>query len=177
MNQTPSLGTKEDTRSKVHIDASSVKEATVVMSGIFNAPREIVWTAFTEPKHVVHWYGGHGFSNPVCEMDVRPGGTWHHVMRTPDGSEHTLDFVYVEVKKPEKLVWQNKDYGKRLPGKPPNRHMTVTLDELGNRTKWTLVARFDSFADRDLSVQMGFARMIEQGSEKLDDLVKGLAER
>jgi hypothetical protein len=55
--------------------------------------------------------------------------------------------------------------------------MTVTLDEVGNRTKWTLVSRFDSFADRDLSVQMGFTRMIEQGSEKLDDLVKGLTGR
>lgn len=177
MNQTPSPRTNDAVRPKVHIDASSVTEAIVVISGTFNAPRDIVWAAFTDPKHVVHWYGGHGFSNPVCEMDVRPGGAWHHVMRTPDGTDHTLDFVYVEVKKPEKLVWQNKDYGKSLPGQPPNRHMTVTLDEVGGRTKWTLVARFDSFEDRDTSVKMGFARMIEQGSEKLDDLVKGLAGR
>ena len=174
MNQTPSFGTKDGSRMKIHVDANSVKEAIVVISGTFDARRELVWAAFTDPKHVVHWYGGHGFSNPVCEMDVRPGGIWHHVMRTPDGTDHTLDFVYVEVKKPEKLVWQSKDYGKSLPGQPPNRHMTVTLDEAGNRTKWTLVARFDSFADRDNSVQMGFTRVIEQGSEKLNELVKRL---
>jgi uncharacterized protein YndB with AHSA1/START domain len=174
MNQTPSFGTKDGSKMKIHIDASSVNEAIVVISGTFDAPRELVWAAFTDPKHVVHWYGGHGFTNPVCEMDVRPGGTWHHVMRTPDGTDHTLDFVYVEVKKPERLVWQNKDYGKSLPGQPPNRHMTVTLDEAGKRTKWTLVARFDSFADRDTSVQMGFTRIIEQGSEKLNELVKRL---
>jgi len=53
-----------------------VDEAVIVMSRIFDAPRPLVWKAMTEPEHLVQWWGGHGFTNPVCEMDARPGGRW-----------------------------------------------------------------------------------------------------
>jgi uncharacterized protein YndB with AHSA1/START domain len=157
----------------MNIETSSTIEPVVVMTRTFDAPREKVWAAFTDPKHVVHWYGGHGFSNPVCEMDVRPGGHWRHVMRTPDGHEFEMRFVFVEVVKPEKLVWQSEDYGKRKAG-PPACIMTVTLEEAGHRTKWTLVSRFESVAARDAALASGFTTMIEQGSEKLNDIVRKL---
>ncbi len=156
------------------IDTSATDEAVVIMSHTFNAPRDLVWAAFTDPKHVVRWYGGHGFENPVCEMDVRPGGIWRHVMRTPDGVDRPLEFVFVEVKKPERLVWQDSDHGKRPPGGPPTCQRVVTLEDLGKRTKWTLVARFNTLAERDFAVKMGFTRVIEQGAERLDEVVKGL---
>src|SRR6202163_31763 len=88
--------------SAMQVDPPSPHEPTIVMRRTFDAPRELVWDALTDPKHVVEWYGGRGFRNPVCEMDVRPGGRWRHVMRTPDGTEHTMEFVFVEVVKPEK---------------------------------------------------------------------------
>jgi uncharacterized protein YndB with AHSA1/START domain len=155
--------------------ASPVNEAIIVMSRTFDAPREVVWTAFTAPEHVAKWYGGHGFGNPVCEMDVRPGGLWRHVMRTPDGSEYKMEFVFVEVVKPERLVWKNAHDGKPPPGQL-NVLNTVTLEEAGAKTKWTLVARFDSLAERDVAVKNGFATVITQGSEKLNDIVKTLSE-
>src|SRR5262245_54420869 len=104
---------------KSKVEASSVDEAVVVMTRTFDAPREKVWAAFTDPKHVSKWYGGHGFSNPVCEMDVRPGGLWRHVMRTPDGHEFEMDFVFIEVVKPKRLVWQSASHGERRQGGPP----------------------------------------------------------
>ena len=58
-------------------------EAVIVMTRIYEAPRDLVWEVITEPRHVAQWWGGPGFSNPVCEMDVRPGGLWRHVMRFP----------------------------------------------------------------------------------------------
>jgi uncharacterized protein YndB with AHSA1/START domain len=153
--------------------ASPADEAVIIMTRTFDAPREVVWTAFTTPKHVAKWYGGHGFGNPVCEMDVRPGGLWRHVMRTPDGSEYKMEFVFVEVAKPERLVWKNARDGKPPPGQL-NVLNTVTLEEAGAKTEWKLVARFDSLADRDIAVKNGFASVITQGSEKLNDIVKTL---
>lgn len=150
------------------------EEATLVMSRVFDAPRDLVWTALTEPKHVVRWYGGHGFENPVCEMDVRPGGRWRHVMRTPDGAEHAMEFVFVEVVKPEKLVWQHADHGKGSTGGHPTSVMTVTLEEAGRQTKWTLVARFSSTAERELALRMGFTTVLSQGCDRFDEVARSL---
>ncbi|HEX7669551.1 MAG TPA: SRPBCC domain-containing protein [Polyangiaceae bacterium] len=158
---------------KIDIDESSVTEPVIVMSRMFDAPREVVWAAFTDPKHVVNWYGGHGFSNPVCEMDVRPGGRWHHVMRTPDGTEYASDYVFVEVVKPEKISWQHVDHGKRTSG-PPTCLNVVTFEEHGRRTKWRLVARFESMADRDRAKKMGFSGTIAEGAERLNDVATNL---
>jgi uncharacterized protein YndB with AHSA1/START domain len=158
---------------KVDIDAGSATEAVIVMSRMFDAPREVVWAAFTDPKHVVNWYGGHGFSNPSCEMDVRPGGLWHHVMRTPDGAEFVMTFVFIEVVALEKISWRSVDHGKRTDG-PPSAVNTVTFEDHGKRTKWQLVARFDTVADRDRATQIGFATVIAEGAERLNDVAKSL---
>ncbi len=158
---------------KIDVDPPSVEEAVLVMRRTFDAPRELVWTTLTDPKHVAKWYGGRGFENPVCEMDVRPGGLWRHVMRTPDGAEFKMEFVFVEVVKPEKLVWKNVDHGKH--GGPHDNLMTVTLEEAGRQTKWKLVARFTSLADRDAALRMGFTTVLSEGTEKFNDLVKALA--
>lgn len=158
---------------KLDVDISSADEV-IVMQRTFDAPREVVWAALTDPKHVVRWYGGRGFENPVCEMDVRPGGRWRHVMRTPDGVDHELEFVFLEVVKPERLVWRNADHGKRPENGYRDNVMTVTLEEASRQTRWKLVTRFTSIANRDLAVRMGFTRVLGEGTEKFDDLVKTL---
>jgi uncharacterized protein YndB with AHSA1/START domain len=163
----------EGRRMKIDIDAGSATEAVIVMSRMFDAPREVVWAAFTDPKHVVNWYGGHGFSNPVCEMDVRPGGLWRHVMRTPDGNEFAMTFVFLEVVKPEKISWRSVDHGERTHG-PPSSVNTVTFEDHGGKTKWRLVARFDSFEDRERATKIGFAEKIAEGAERLNDVAKSL---
>lgn len=157
---------------KTNIVTSTAHEELIVMTRTFDAPREVVWATLVHPKHVAKWYGGHGFSNPVCEMDVRPGGRWRHVMRTPDGTEYKLEYVFVEVVRPEKLVWQDSDHGKRRPGGPPSCIMTVTLEEQGKRTQWTLVTRFNNVADRELAMGTGFTSTIEEGLEKFEDIVQ-----
>ncbi len=153
------------------IDDSSTTEPVLVMQRIFDAPREDVWDALTDPRQVARWYGGLGFENPVCEMDVRPGGTWRHVMRTPDGSEHALQFVFVEVVKPERLVWRNADRGATLGGAHDNL-MTVTLEAAGRKTRWKLVVRFASMADREAALRIGFTAVLTEGTEKLNMLVR-----
>jgi len=149
------------------IEADSATEAVITMTRMFDAPRELVWEAFTQPRHVSQWWGGPGFTNPVCEMDLRPGGRWRHVMRSPDGQEYKFDFVFVEVVKPERLVWQNADYGKNIPGGPPTCQNKVTLEDHGQQTRWRLVARFNSLTERDLAVKMGFTGMIGVSNDRL----------
>jgi uncharacterized protein YndB with AHSA1/START domain len=149
------------------VEPNSPTEAIIVMRRTFDAPRILVWQAITDQTHVAKWWGGEGFTNPVCEMDVRVGGLWHHVMQAPNGARFTFEFVFVEVTPPEKLVWQNADHGKSAPGGPPTCVNTVTLAENGQRTDWKLVARFNSLAERDLAVTMGFGDMVAVSTDRL----------
>ncbi len=146
-------------------------EAVIVMSREFDAPRAKVWAATTEPRHIVQWWGGPGFSSPVCEMDLRPGGHWNHVLRFPDGTQMRMEFVFLEVAPPARIVWQDRS---PRPGGPPSAHMTVTLEDLGPRTRWRLVARFASLADRDAAAAFGFSGPIAMSNDRLVDYLKTL---
>lgn len=147
-------------------------EPTIIMTRVYDAPRDQVWLAITDAEHVRQWWGGAGCSSPVCEMDVRPGGLWTHLMRYTDGREIHLHFVFLEVKKPERLVWQNADRDKGKQG--VNVQFTSTLEDLGERTRYTLVGRFDSIAERDAAVEFGFAGPIERSHDRLAEYLKTL---
>jgi uncharacterized protein YndB with AHSA1/START domain len=84
---------------------TDVAERELTLTRVFNAPREIVWRLWTEPEHVACWWGPQGFSNPVCEMDVRVGGQMLIHMRGPDGAVYPMTATYVEVTPPERLVF------------------------------------------------------------------------
>lgn len=155
------------------IDISSSKEPIIVITRVFDAPRTLVWRAITDPKHVAHWYGGPGFTSPVCEMDLRPGGAWRHVMQAPNGDQFKINSIFVEVVEPERLVWRTVADENRKPAPPTGVH-TVTLEACGSQTRWTLVARFDSFEHRDLTAKMGFGQMISMGLERMAEYLKTL---
>jgi len=150
--------------------AISPTEPTITMTRVFDAPREDVWEAFTDPANVAQWFGGEGFVSPVCTMDVRPGGLWNHVMRAPNGAEFRIDSVFLEVVPPELLVWKNA-VDVKAQGGPPNVMQSIRLEALGSKTRMTLVATFGSLADRDISAKMGFAEMVRQGIERLATLL------
>ncbi|MGY2916091.1 SRPBCC family protein [Bradyrhizobium sp. USDA 3262] len=152
------------------IDQNSTEKPVITMSRVFDAPRDVVWKAWTDPKHVMQWWGGEGFTSPVCEMDVRVGGAWHQIMQFPDGTKITMDFVYTEVDPPKRLSWRN---AVTQPNGPPSLLQTLSFEDLGDgRTKWDLVALAESFEQRDIAARMGFAGMVTQG---LDRLAKHLA--
>ena len=77
----------------------------LVLARFFDAPRELVFRVWTDPKHVARWWGPHGFATTVHEMDVRPGGAWRYSMRAPDGNSYPFNGEYVEVVAPERLVF------------------------------------------------------------------------
>jgi uncharacterized protein YndB with AHSA1/START domain len=116
---------------------SNFGERTVVITREFDAPRELVFKAWTEPKHLAQWWGPKGFTNPVCELDVRVGGAWHIVMRAPNGDEYPGGGVYREVVPPERLVFTNDAVDKE--GKAIIKGLTkLTFEERGGKTLLTL---------------------------------------
>jgi uncharacterized protein YndB with AHSA1/START domain len=111
----------------------------LVITRILDAPRELVFEAWTDPKHVSQWFGPRGFSNPVCELDPRPGGSILIHMRGPNGISHPMTGVYHEVVRPTRLV-----YTSWVPDKENPLFeilTTVTFAELGGKTKLTLEAK------------------------------------
>src|SRR5258708_29275739 len=83
--------------------AAELAERELVITRIFDAPRELVFKVWTDPKHLAQWWGPQGFTNPVCEIDLRPGGALRIVMRAPDGAEHPMTGIYREIVAPERL--------------------------------------------------------------------------
>ena len=116
------------------------------ISRVFDAPRERVWQAWTEPEHMKKWWGPKGFTVTHLKMDLRPGGMTHYCLRGPDGAEMWGRAVYREVRKPERLVWVNsfsdpKGGLTRHPGHeswPLEMLTTATLEAQGQRTKLTI---------------------------------------
>jgi len=112
-------------------------EATVTLTRVFDAPRAMVWKAWTDPKMMAHWFGPRGFTNPVCELDVRVGGALRIVMRGPDGNNYPMKGVFREVSPPERLVFTNiaiDNDGKHL----LEGETTVILAEKDGKTSLTL---------------------------------------
>jgi uncharacterized protein YndB with AHSA1/START domain len=120
----------------------------IVISRIVDAPRELVWKAMTDPRHVIHWWGPRGFSTTIEEMDVRPGGAWKHVMHGPDGTDYPNNSLFKEVVKPERLVYSNG--GGKAGGPASNFVGTWTFEDVSTgKTKVTIRLVFASAADRD----------------------------
>jgi len=116
------------------------KEQELVLTRVIDAPRELVFKAWTDPKHVAQWWGPRGFSNPVCELDLRPGGAIRIHMRGPDGTVYPMTGVYQEIVEPERLVFTSAALDEK--GHPMFEVLTtVTFAEQGGKTKQTMRAR------------------------------------
>lgn len=88
-------------------DGAKPMERAVVITRIFDAPPSLMFRMWTDSTHVARWWGPRGFTNPVCEIDARPGGAIRIVMRSPQGVEHAMTGVFREVVEPERLVFTN----------------------------------------------------------------------
>jgi len=84
---------------------ASTSDREILISRVFDAPRELVWKAWTDPKQLAQWWGPQGFTNPVCELDPRPGGAILVHMRAPNGVVYPMKGVFQEVASPERLVF------------------------------------------------------------------------
>jgi len=127
-------------------DAASTADREILITRVLDAPRELVFKAWTEPEHVVQWWGPRGFTTTTKEMDVRPGGVWRFVMHGPDGRDYKNRIVFIEVTKPERLVYAHADDGET---EPVSFQVTITMDDQGGKTKLTMRMVFPSAEERD----------------------------
>jgi uncharacterized protein YndB with AHSA1/START domain len=121
----------------------------LVISRIFDAPRSLVFKAWTKPEHLARWWGPKGFTLVACEIDVRPGGAWFRRMRSPEGTEYVKRGIYRQIVAPERLVFTyvNEEADGSL---GPETVVTVTFEDFGEKTRLTLHhTGFDSIPSRD----------------------------
>ena len=149
-----------------NVPAENCIDREILIARTFDAPRELVWQAMTNPKHVVHWWGPRGFTTTIEEMDVRPGGIWKHVMHGPDGTNYPNKSIFKEIVKPERIVYS---HGGREGGLGAHFVATWTFDLVkANKTKVTIRMVFPSAKDRDFVVKEFGA--IEGGKQTLERL-------
>ena len=143
----------------------------VAFTRIFDAPRQLVFKVWTDPRHLAEWWGPHGFTNPRCEWEARPGGRIHVDMRGPDGRVYPMSGRFQEVVEPERLVFIASALDES--GKPLFEILnTVTFAENGGKTVLTLTARVVTSTPNApqylKGLEMGWTQSLERLSVYVD---------
>lgn len=152
------------------LKVSLPSDLEIAMSRVFNAPRELVFRAHTDPDLVPRWWGQRGSTTIVDTMDVKPGGAWRFVQKAPDGSEYGFRGEYREVVPPERLTWTFEFEG--MPG-----HIlveTMTFTETDGKTTLTSVSVFDTKEDRDGMLASGMEGGAAESLDRLEELLATL---
>lgn len=148
----------------------STADREIAITRTFQAPRELVWQAWTDPKHIVHWWGPTGFTNTIHEMDVKPGGVWRFIMHGPDGTDFPNRIVFKEVIKPKFLSYE---HGSDIPNDPRRFEVTVNFETKGNATELTMKMVFINKQQRDDVVEKyGAIEGNRQTLNKLEEYLK-----
>jgi len=143
----------------------------IAATRVFDAPRRLVYEAHTNPKHLPNWMlGPEGWTMPVCEIDLRPGGTWHFVWRKADGSEMAMRGTYKEVVPPEKVV-TTESWG----GDWPETINTLTLTEKDGKTILTSTILYPSKEARDAALKTGMKQGMNVSFDRLAAYLQGIA--
>jgi len=166
-----------DTRTS---DTTNAVEQKIVITRVFDAARDLVFKAWTEPERVMRWWGPNGFTAPFCKIDLRPGGVFHNCMRSPEGQDFWSKGVYREVVEPERIVCTDSFSDEAGNLVPPTRYgmsadwpaealITVTFAEHDVKTKFTLQHAVGSAPASERN-------MCQQGwTESFDRLAESLA--
>jgi uncharacterized protein YndB with AHSA1/START domain len=153
------------------LQVTTPSDREIVMTRVFDAPRRLVWEAWTSPEHLPRWMlGPEGWTMPVCELDLRPGGAWHFVWRRSDGTEMEMRGVYREVAAPERLV-STESWG----GDWPETLITLTLAEEDGKTTITQSILYPSKEARDAALKTGMAEGVSQSFDRLAGYLASIA--
>ena len=155
----------------------------LVLERIVDVPRELVWAAWTKPEHIKKWFTPAPWTTPECEIDLRPGGMFRTVMRSPEGQEFSIAGCYLEIVPNEKLVWTSALGPGYRPatrgagtGSGEELYFTaiILLEAQGSRTKYTAIAIHGDEATAKRHEEMGFHQGWGKALDQLVALVKTL---
>ncbi len=166
----------EDTGSRMSMEQAG---QTLVITRVFDAPRELVWRAWTDPERVKCWWGPMGYTSPAARIDPRVGGTYLYDMRSPEGQDFWSTGVYREIVEPERIVATDSfsdAEGNVVPASqygmsgdwPLELSVTVTFEEVDGKTRLTL--RHEGFPDGENRDMAGAGW--NQSFDKLEDCLK-----
>lgn len=143
----------------------------VAMTRVFDGPITLVWEAWTSCEHLPHWLlGPSGWTMPVCEIDLRPGGAYRWGWSGPDGAEMEITGLYQEISPPERLV-STESWG----GDWPEAINTLTLSEEDGKTTMAITALYPSREARDAALETGMNEGASQSFDRLAEYLRTMA--
>jgi uncharacterized protein YndB with AHSA1/START domain len=162
-----------DARVNKTLKITTPSDLEIAMTREFDAPRHLVFDAMTRPEHVRRWFGCEAFTLPICEIDLRVGGAYRFVMRTPDGHESTLQGIYREIVRPERVVFVERIL---MPGFTSDEYqVTTTFDEIGSSTRLTTTILHASKENRDGHLYSGIEKGVAPAYDRLAEVVATMA--
>jgi uncharacterized protein YndB with AHSA1/START domain len=141
---------------KTDTTAAQSAELELILTRIFDAPRALVFEAWTKPEHMMHWFCPNGFTLPVCEMDFRVGGRYRLCMRGPDGKEHWVRGAYQEIVPAERIVFTGS-----LEHDGNETMTTVTFADHAGKTRLTMHQTFSIETDSTRGARQGWTETLE----------------
>ena len=152
------------------LTVTTPSDREIVMTRVFDAPRDLVFEAHTSCEHLSRWWGPRRYEVIGCEVDFRPGGPWRIVHRGPEGEEYAFRGEYREIVRPERIVWTFEFEG--MPGKISVE--TQTLEEHDGKTTFTSTTVFDSVEERDGMLESGMESGAAETMDRLDEYLEVL---
>src|SRR3989454_12133345 len=154
------------------LEVTTPTEREIVLTRVFDAPRSLVFDAFTKPELLKRWFGPRGWSLVVCEVDLKVGGTFRFVLRGPDGADMGMRGVYRELVPPERSVHTESfdDY-------PGESLVTAVLVEQGGKTTLTATLLYPSQEVRDAVLKSGMEHGAAESYDKLAELLASAESR
>ncbi|MBD0381811.1 SRPBCC domain-containing protein [Paenibacillus sedimenti] len=162
---------------------TKVEGQELILERVFDAPRELVFKAFSEAEHLKHWWGPRGWTLTVCNVDFRPGGIWHYCMKCIDekqgdffGMESWGKAVYREIVEPEKIAFV--DYFSDAQGNEaegmPSSQVTITFEEYEGKTKLINRGKYASAEALKAVLDMGMEQGISETWDRLDEHLQSI---
>jgi len=153
-------------------------ETNITITREFNAPRDLVWQAWTEPEHIAQWFGPEGFSTRVNKYELKNGGRFDYVMIGPDGKEYPGTSVFKEVSPKDRIVATDEfgeDFKAGNPDLPSGMIVTETFEDLGSKTRLTISIEHPTAEDKRKHEDMGVVAGWGSTLDKLEKHLAGLA--
>jgi len=146
---------------------------------LLDAPRKLVFAAFSDPKHLAQWWGPDGFTTTTHSFDFRPGGVWRFVMHGPDGRDYQNRVTFIEIKAPERLVYR---HGGGDDVEPVQFTQTVTFEDVGGKTRLVWRGEFPTAAERarvikDYGADKGLAQTMARLAQYVVELNANATEK
>jgi uncharacterized protein YndB with AHSA1/START domain len=157
-----------DTKESQSATVTTPGDREILIERVFDAPRDRVYAAFTDPELIPQWWGRREDTTTVDKMDVRNGGDWRFVtVSSEDGEEHAFRGTFREVAPPERIVWTFEWEG--MPGYVSVE--TVTFEDLGEQTRVTSTSLFHTTEERDGMIESGMEKGLNESYARLDELL------